>query len=193
MASTAEKSPNLLVVCCLCLLSNSFPLGWRKRYPHRKCSYSNRKRASMIRINKTDLSSSKACLCVRCSHMVATAYVPLFLVCLKSDANLCIFPKKRARIRVLSHRLHKLKLLSLLHLLDLEDVLQRRIIKDLPVFTHLCVSLHWKQATTDVPVKFTQKQHMTDNINFKEPDSFTSCSCRSFFLDERLRCFSRTE
>lgn len=72
MASRAEKSQNLLVVCCHCLLSNSFCLGRRKRYPCRKCSYGNRKRALLIRINKTDLSFAKECLCVRCSHVVAT-------------------------------------------------------------------------------------------------------------------------
>lgn len=44
-----------------------------------------------------------------------------------------------------THRLHKFKLFSLLHLLDLEDILERCIVKYLPVFTHLWISLQWKQ------------------------------------------------
>lgn len=44
-----------------------------------------------------------------------------------------------------THRLHKFKLLSLLHLLDLEDVLQRSVIENLPVLTHLRIRLHQTQ------------------------------------------------
>lgn len=199
MASTAEKSKNLLVVCCLCLLSNSFHLGRRKQYPHRKCSYSNRKRASMIRINKTDLSPSKECLCVRCSHVVATAYVTLFLVCLKSDAdywrppNLCIFPKKRAQYKsALSPAPQIQTFFSPAPLGSWRRTAETHHKRPACLYSSVCQPA-LKTSTTDVPVKFTQKQHMTDNINFKEPESFTSCSCKSFFLDERLRCFSRTE
>lgn len=44
-----------------------------------------------------------------------------------------------------THRLHKFKLLSLLHLLDLEDILQRSIVENLPVLTHLWIRLHQTQ------------------------------------------------
>lgn len=57
------------------------------------------------------------------------------------DQILASFKGNVHSVREHSHRLHKLKLLPLLHLLDLEDVLQRRVVKDLPVFTHLRVGL----------------------------------------------------
>lgn len=57
------------------------------------------------------------------------------------DQLLASFKGNVHSVRGHSHRLHKLKLLPLLHLLDLEDVLQRGVIKDLPVFTHLRVGL----------------------------------------------------
>lgn len=56
-------------------------------------------------------------------------------VAYKHDHNVCVW----------THRLHKFKLLSLLHFLDLEDILQRCIIKNLPVLTHLWISLQQKQ------------------------------------------------
>lgn len=49
---------------------------------------------------------------------------------------------------VWTHRLHKLKFFPLLHLLDLEHVLQRRIVKHLPVLTHLWISLLQRTDTS---------------------------------------------
>lgn len=98
MASRAEKSQNLLVVCCLCLLSNSFCLGRRKRYPCRKCSYGNRKRALLIRINKTDLAFTKECLCVSDAHMwsplhLAYISVSLFIEQTEMHVHVCVSPQ----------------------------------------------------------------------------------------------------
>lgn len=93
VASTTEKSQNLLVVRCLCLLSISFRILQRKRYPRRKGSYGNRKWALLIHIYRLILFMCHN----RLRHCMKTVF--LFTGQIKADGddwwrNLCIFQRK---------------------------------------------------------------------------------------------------
>lgn len=88
----------------------------------------------------------------------------------------------------MSYRLHKVKHLPLLDFLHFQHILQRNFVEMLPHAAHLVVRLKQKYMSTGLSVKTFSLWDSWKTMPF----SLTSWSCVSFFLAERLRCFSRT-
>lgn len=86
-----------------------------------------------------------------------------------------------------THRLHKIKHLPLLDLLHLEDVLQRNLVEVLPHVIHLTVRLQQRRQTVN-----TEGLMLRRNPEKHPEQHLTSWRCDSFFLADRLRCFSST-
>lgn len=95
--------------------------------------------------------------------------------------------KNRSTGKKMSYRLHKLKHLSLLDLLHFEDVLQGDLIEVLPHVIHLIVRLQQEKLLWEMS-SLVWETETGRGLTWDH----TSCRCASFFLAERLRCFSRT-
>lgn len=86
-----------------------------------------------------------------------------------------------------THRLHKIKHLPLLDLLHLEDVLQGNFVEMLPHIINLTVRLSHRRQIVK-----TEGLMLIINAEKYHEQHLTSWRWASFFLADRLRCFSNT-